>query len=245
MGIPFKYLEWDKGKLGIDCGLIDLRYFKNDFDEISIHNLINTHKEIKFITLKIPQKKIDILNSLLKFNNFRLIDTEITFKYTRCDYENLIYPKNIKLEYHDKYESAAFISLAEDMIHSRFFVEKNISYQKALNLWQTSIHDHCSGYSDKMLIALFNDQPAGIITLRFNNEKELYLHIVGVIKKYRGHGIAKYMINRIINDFCEGYNIMIETQSNNIPAQKIYQKAGLNYSELNYIIHYWKNDSSY
>ena len=51
MGIPFKYLEWDKGKLGIDCGLIDLRYFKNDFDEISILNVIKAHKEI-FAILK-------------------------------------------------------------------------------------------------------------------------------------------------------------------------------------------------
>lgn len=240
MDISFKYLEWDKKYLGINCGLIDLRYIKNDFDVTSIYNLINTHKEINFITLKIPQKKIDILNSLLKFNNFRLIDTEITFKYTRCDYENLIYPINIKLEYHDKYESAAFKTLAKDMIYSRFFVEKNISYKEALNLWQASIHDHCNGYSDKILIAFFNNEPAGIITLRHQNEKELYLHIVGVIKKFRRNSIAKYMINRIINDYCEVYNIMIETQSNNIQAQKVYQEAGLKFYDINYIVHYWK-----
>jgi len=241
MGIPFKYLEWDKEKLGIDCGLIDLRKFKKDYNDISIHNLINAHKEIEYFTIKLPQNNIDILNSLLKLKNFCLIDTEITFKYNRCDFDKLIYPKGLKLEYHNKYESSAFISLAKDMIHSRFFTEKNISYSKALNLWQSSIHDHCNGYSDKMLIAFMNDEPAGITTLKFDVEQELYLHIVGVIKKYRGQGIAKYLINRIINDFCDVYNIMIETQSNNIPAQKVYQKSGLEFSELNYIVHYWKN----
>ena len=245
MSIPFKFLEWDKEHLGIDCGLIDLRYLKKGFDENSILNVIKTHRNIKMFTIKLPQKSIGVLNYLLKLKNYHLIDSEITFKYTRSDFDKLINPKNITFEYHHRYSSTAFISLAEDMIHSRFFIDNNISYQKALNLWQKSIHDHCSGYSDKILIALFNGQPAGIITLRFNNEKELYLHIVGIIKEYRGHGIARYMINRIINDFCEEYNIMIETQSNNIPAQKVYQKAGLKYSELNYIVHYWKNDSGY
>ena len=117
MEIPFKYLEWDKEKLGIDCGLIDLRKFKKDFDAISIHNLINTHKEIEYFTKKhkfemnllannnllMPEYKIDLFNK-----NKKIIKKVYNIEDLEKNKKNYFRPMFKKNKFNNNYRKKSF-----------------------------------------------------------------------------------------------------------------------------------------
>ena len=89
------------------------------------------------------------------------------------------------------------------------------------------------------MVTYFNNEPCGIVTIRFDNAEQIFLHIVGVIKEYQGKKIGTLMLNNIIERYTKDYIIYVETQSINTTAQNLYQKTGFKFYSLKYILHYW------
>ena len=125
------------------------------------------------------------------------------------------------------------------MIKSRFFQDPHISYVQADALWKESIKNHCEGFADELLVCYCDDIPCGLVTIRFKDNNRLYLHIVAVLNEYQGRGIARMMLGKIAERYSENFRIYVETQSDNLAAQKAYQKSGFVYDSLKYILHLW------
>ena len=241
-----QYLDWDSEQLGIRCGLID----GTELEDLSgshlvfehIRELIEKHHNIEYITIKLHQNCIRTVNALIQMGAV-LIDTELTFLYakdTKKDFHPL--PESCRVVFCKQIDSQPFLALAEEMRLSRFFLDPNIADEQALYLWKTSIKNHCEGFADQLAVAYFNDEPCGLITLKFKDNIQVFLHIVGVLKYYQGKKIGKCMLTKIIERYAERYNLYVETQSINIPAQITYQKAGFMYHTLKYILHYWHHE---
>jgi len=245
LNLRLKYLDWDSQQLGIGCGLIDATEFKNLPEPDSlidwIREITEGKKDIKFITIKLPCHWTGTVNALVK-NRALLIDAELTFVYAKGTKKNSNdIPNNCRLEFCKEVDSRAFLPLAEEMRFSRFFLDSNISDDKAIHLWERSIKNHCEGFADRLLVAYFDDEPSGIVTLKFEDSEQLFLHIVGVLKRYQGKKIGKLMLNRITQRYGKKYSIYVETQSINIQAQKVYQKSGFRYHTLKYVLHFWRS----
>ena len=243
LDISLKYLDWDSKQLGFPCGLIDctkletLSYLTllNDF----INKLIKENKDIEFVTIKLPQNCIETVNSLVR-TGATLIDTEFTYRFSKRKLKRFnAFSDNYRFEFCSEVDYKYFFTLAEEMRLSRFFLDTSIPKDKAMHLWETSIKNHCEGFANQLLIAYFDNKPCGIVTIRFDNAEKIFLHIVGVIKEYQGKKIGMLMLNNIIERYAKDYIINVETQSINIPAQKLYEKTGFKFHSLKYILHYW------
>lgn len=243
LNLRLKYLDWDSQQLGIRCGLIDATEFENLPEPDSlidwIREITGGKKDIKFITIKLPCHWTRTVNALVQ-NRALLIDPELIFIYPKgIKKDSNDIPKNYRLEFCKEVDSRAFLPLAEEMRLSRFFLDSKISNNKAIHLWKRSIKNHCEGFADQLLVAYFDDEPCGIVTLNFKDSKRLFLHIVGVLRRYQGKKIGKLMLNKIIDRYSEDYSIYVETQSINIVAQAVYQKVGFRYHTMKYVLHYW------
>lgn len=243
--LALEYLDWDSEQLGVSCGLINGVGLENLPEPVILVNqikyLCEEKKNIKFITIKLPGSSLEAVNVLVKMGAF-LMDTELTFSYSMRmilrDCETI--PDTLKFVFCEKCNSRSFIPLAKEMRLSRFFCDPKIPKDRAIHLWETSIKNHCEGFSDQLLIAYHNDDPCGIITLKFSSQKVIFLHIVGILKQFQGKHIGQYMLKKIAERYAADYTIYVETQSDNIPAYIVYQKSGFKYHALKYILHYWQ-----
>jgi ribosomal protein S18 acetylase RimI-like enzyme len=241
--IIIKYLDWDSKQLGIHCGLINTTHVR-DHSEVertfnSIKTLIDQNKSIEFLTIKLSQNYITKIGDFVNIGA-SLIDSELTFLFPRGERKkDDIIIGDYSLDFCDKVEGEDLFVLAEEMQLSRFFLDSNISKDKAINLWKTSIKNHCEGFADELVVAKHNNQLCGIITIKFIDLENINLHIVGVVREHQGRGLGSLMLNKIINQYAERYNIHVETQSVNTSAQKLYQKAGFKFHKLKYVLHHW------
>lgn len=241
----FKYLDWDTGQLGVGCALIDAgasaRCGTASALGKRIKELCVRKKDAKFITIKVPGAYPETVTSLIR-SGASLIGSEVIFSYSKGSAAKRLamVSSDIKFVFCREYNSKPFISLAKEMKTSRFFKDPNISRQKALKLWEASIKNHCEGFADRLLVAICNGEPCGIITLKFKGRKQLFLHIVGVLKKYQGKQIGQRMLREITGRYSSTHAIFVETQPDNIPACSAYQKSGFGYCSLRYILHYWR-----
>lgn len=241
-----KYLAWDSGQLGVRCGLIECFAVDSMASLEAISSKIQAKKnKFDFITIKLSGNCVDTVNSLIR-TGAHLVDTELTFIYLgktcRNQANNHISSiDNLRLNFYGKCDSEAFIPLAKEMKHSRFFRDPLIPKEKALRLWETSIKNHCAGFADQLVIALCAGVPCGLSALKFKGQARIYLHIVGVLRKYQGKGIGRRMLQAITERYGDKYTLCVETQADNRAAQSVYRAAGFRYRDLRYVLHYWRN----
>ena len=122
-----KYLEWDSQQLNIDCGLIDAANFKDiEGSRLSaeIISLLEENTDMDFITIKTGPHQLDTVGELVKFGA-DLIDTELVFKFkekTSCK----VCPAEYEFTFCGKTDFMPFISLADQMVKSHFFLDRQI-----------------------------------------------------------------------------------------------------------------------
>jgi ribosomal protein S18 acetylase RimI-like enzyme len=81
--------------------------------------------------------------------------------------------------------------------------------------------------------AYFDDNKAGYFAIKPDKPSGLFLSKLYVEKRFRGKGIARVMLNKIIN-ICEneGYdNIWLTVNKNNVKSIAVYKKMGFEISE--------------
>jgi len=241
--LSIQYLDWDSEQLDIHCGLIDLsgdcagKDPRILFDELNA--LLAENEDVKFITIKMDFSLKGILSPVIGLGA-RLIDTELTFRFSRSQVRNVTpLSSAYRLEFCRKVESKYFESLSGQMIKSRFFQDPHIPYVQAEALWKESIRNHCEGFADELLVCYYDDIPCGLVNISFKDDKKLYLHIVGVLKEYQRRGVSQIMLGKIVEKYSGDFRIYVETQSDNQAAQKAYQKSGFVYDSLKYILHLW------
>ena len=81
---------------------------------------------------------------------------------------------------------------------------------------------------------------------RAENEKtvKIILRIVGMLREFQGKGFGFVLLNEVLKKYYTNYQIFVETQSMNFPAQKLYQKSGFIISSIRYLLHWFKKYSS-
>ena len=242
--IKFIFSEWDTEQFGFPCGIIDCSLYSNKISQCQmierINSLIDDHLDVNFITLKISCFYNDILNDLIKRNNFKIIDTELIFKFMKLQNNHSKNNNRICIVYQKSIDPEFFFPLINDINWSRFFLDTRINKENSIKMWKNSLINHCSGRSDDIAIAYINKKPAGIIFIKSITSLRLSLFFVGVLNEYRKKGIASELLRSVSIKYGNTSNIFVETSSKNIFAQRLYQKNGFILDDLRYIIHYVK-----
>ena len=95
-----------------------------------------------------------------------------------------------------------------------------------------------SGPEGRLLIALYNDQPAGCVALRKIDAQTCEMKRMFVYEEFHGKGIGNLLAETIIYEArAIGYSSMkLDTSFRQIEAQKLYQKLGFKRIEPYYTI---------
>lgn len=243
--LTLRCLDWDTKQLGVRSGLIDATGLGGAFKASAlsgrIKEICKEEKGARFITIKLPEDCPETVNSLIRLGAC-LIDTELVFSYSKEAALNNAKPAmdDLKFLFCRTYPAEQFIPLAKEMRLSRFFLDPKISKARALRLWEASIKNHCEGFADGLLVASYKKNPCGIVMLKFKNKKQLFLHVVGILKKFQGMRIAGFMLREIARRYSDSHSIFVETLSRNMPARIAYQKSGFSQDSVRYILHYWR-----
>jgi len=115
---------------------------------------------------------------------------------------------------------------------SRFFFDPHFS-AKAPALYEAWIENSFQGYADEVLVAEINNEVAGYITIKIENDKG-EIDLLGVDHKYQGMGLGyglicksfEWFLNKGVSD------IMISTQGKNIKAIRLYEKVGFSVQSI-------------
>jgi ribosomal protein S18 acetylase RimI-like enzyme len=235
----YKQLAWDASLLGFPCGEISLLKLPSNTDQKILASQIKdllANKEEKLIVVKLP----NYFNSLFPLfvrKNCTFIDTEITFEYTgnKCQADI----GDFTVEFTKQCDPKALRPLAEEMLFSRYYLDKKIQKNIAHTIWLESISNHCTGLADEVAVAYSGKKPAGVITVSIKNTDKINLHIVGVLKKFQGQGVGTALLRNIIARYCESHAIFVEAMSLNSKAVNFYQKNGFTVRALHYVLHIW------
>ncbi len=246
-GMDIEYLEWDSDELGIRAGLIDLTGRSGQEDgsalDIQLIELLKNDEKFHFVTVKLCADHIEAANSLIQ-NGATLIDTALTFVFAGYRRATPLTNHDFSFEFVNRVDGNLFLELADGMSLSRFYKDERIGYPIANRLWRHSIMNHCQGFADELLVAYHGSEPCGLITIAFRDNNQINLHIVGVLEKWRGKKIAPMMLRKISQRHGVKHKIFVETQSNNIRAQRVYQSSGFIFHHLTYIIHWWRDKNN-
>jgi [ribosomal protein S18]-alanine N-acetyltransferase len=83
-------------------------------------------------------------------------------------------------------------------------------------------------FDEEIFVFLIDSEIVGYLLLCADTETQLNISSIAVLKKMRGYGIGKILVQETIN-FSKKYNfktINLHVNENNISAQKIYSKFG-------------------
>ena len=234
----YEHLEWDSKQLDLKCGHIGFRDISPDINQYkladNVREIINENRDSDFITIKLPGDFPIVLDCLVK-NSAKFIDTELVYKFNHTsDVTN-----EHSVNFFDSFAHDLFIPLADEMTFSRFCMDDNIPQDKARKLWSASIRNHCIGRADRLAVVYLQEQPAGMATMNFDNNMNINLHIVGVLRPFQGHGLGRSLISRITREYGDKSEIFVETQSLNKSARGLYQRTGFSLDSMRYVLHVW------
>jgi len=234
--IVFKRLLWDTERLGVTCGLIDCSLCNDKMDQgrvlACVTGLMEENRDIEFATIKLPPAFRGVLNGLIK-EGAAFIDTELIFRFQKSEERE----KAHEIAFLDTFEPDIFLPLAGEMTWSRFFMDERIPAERAHSLWTHSIRSQCLERADALAVAFRDVEPAGLVTLHFEEAQKIRLFIVGVLPECQGCGVGSDLMKAVTEKYGAGYDIYVETSSMNRTAQRLYQKAGFGLSHMRYLLH--------
>ena len=100
-----------------------------------------------------------------------------------------------------------------------------------LEFWESAIIDWNNDNDEEDYLIMKNNHPIGWLGINnlSSDNKQVFLKMLAILPEKQGQGIGEYVVNDILADLkSRGFkSIGLYTDSDNISAQKCYQKCGL------------------
>lgn len=213
-------------------------------NELEINNnqinkyLINN--QIKFL---IASTIVDPNNlNFLEKHNFNFISIKSLYELCEFkDYKNNASPKfEIKTDKEINFDlnKIEWQELIDTLSFSSHYY-KSLKLQKIFTkkIYEKWFENSFNGYADKIFTINFNNEIAGIITLKIK-DKEIFIDLLGIRPKFNNLGLGSIILSHAIS-FAKNLNkkIFVYTQGENIPANRCYQKNGFRIKNIELIYH--------
>lgn len=235
--MPHQYLNWDSAffskkifNLTIDCSLSkeDIAFINEKKWDVVYIDLVKASADIEEYIEGLGGKLVDRKVTYTKKNTSKRLGTSNIFHES----VQILSPE---------LEQMAYLSGK----FSRFYLDEKFRpyYRPLYYEWiKKSIHREIA--DDVIVVIDENGDKVGFITLsKTSNIGKIGLIAVNENSRGRGYGIE---LLSIAEEWYEKNNVNfynVVTQLDNIPACKLYEKAGYIQSNLKYIYHLWNNDT--
>lgn len=176
--------------------------------------------------------------------SLRLVDRKVVFKRDISQIPpSQAADKPISAFDPERHEEAQLISLAlQSGIYSRFYVDKNFKnreYEKLYRAWITNCVHRQMAF--EVLVAPQGNRLLGFITLSHFSPDTADIGLLAVHPEARGQGLGQALIQQSIYKAQQAdyQQLQVVTQLDNVPACRLYQKAGFHLDKLTHIYHHW------
>lgn len=221
-------LNWDSEFFNLKVGKAEI----NTIDELAIEDvkkfdLIYIFSDNPNLRLKLVDKKITYLLENLSHTQLKSTDNIEFYKPSEEFYSDLL---NLTLQSGE---------------YSRFKLDINFVNNEYEKLYTTWIDKSISGeLASDIIIKKDGSKIIGFVTLSKKCSLLADIGLIAVDKDYRGQGIAENLIFKTLATAqMNGFDkVQVSTQLDNIPANKLYQKAGFKKNSITYIYHIWTHD---
>ena len=184
--------------------------------------------------------------SALRKADFELISIRNTYSLTKirsnkcCLFDKNLILKSIK-EVDDNLSIKKLQELNEQLsLESRYAKDIEISNNIARAIYHIWIENSVLyGFSDQIFSVWDDQNIAGLITLK-KRDNVGYIDLLVIDQDYRGKGLARNLVQNAINYFVKlNINTLnVETEGENIRANRFYQRFGFILSDL-YLVYHW------
>jgi len=241
------FLAWDTEQLGLRVGKLDFVKSvrrQNISEEMLAHFIetvlkkIQAELKLEYIITRIKASDV-ALSMALEINGFRIIDGILTFMRDLNQAppveENI--NKNLIVEFGCQDRVEEIIKLAEKMyIYDRFHNDPLIPKERADKLHGVWLDNSCKKrVVDEVIIGVLNGKLAGFVTCKLHRKLEEItglkvgtIVLVGTSPEFRGQSVAYTLTIESLKWFKRKGIRFVEvgTQISNIPASRLYEKAG-------------------
>jgi dTDP-4-amino-4,6-dideoxy-D-galactose acyltransferase len=125
---------------------------------------------------------------------------------------------------------------------SRFYSDPCFPREKCEGLYDIWIKNSCEGYADQVLVADINSLPQGFITCHIRQDgQEGDIGLIGVREQARGQGVGISLVAAALRWFSDQVinHVFVVTQGGNMPAHRLYERAGFSIHSLQLWYHKW------
>ncbi|MFN2196061.1 MAG: GNAT family N-acetyltransferase [Anaerolineales bacterium] len=220
---------------------------------------LHSEADLKNALLWCREQEIDCLYALIDADEigtrrdleeagFRLQDIRITLKYV-FGIQNLQATQD---EMFMREAAPADLAQLEQIAASsyrltRFYNDPNFGSEQASDLYRTWIRNSLAGYADLVRVAEVDGAAAGFITCHIDHEQSSgRIGLVGVAENARGSGIGSTLVRDALLWFRQHQlvSVQVVTQGANLPALRLYERAGFSIRSVSLWYHRWfTNDS--
>ena len=233
-------LQWDSNFFGINVGYLSC-----------LRLTPNIEKHVKKFVRK---EKIDLLEYRCNCHDRESVVTSENNGYSfvdiRLTYENVL-KNNNKVRDRKHYsvrkgcdcDIEKLQKIATDIYKdSRYYFDDNFDKDKVITFYVDWVAKAIKGQFDDYAYVLYdNKEPIGFCTIKEIRKKVVRIGLFGMNSKYRGEGLATYLLGKSLQNLSEqGFDyVEVVTQGRNYAAQRLYQKCGFVTKSTELWYHKW------
>lgn len=125
---------------------------------------------------------------------------------------------------------------------TRFYNDPHFGNEQASGLYRAWIRNSLEGYAELVLVAEVDGAAAGYITCHIDQEQSSgRIGLVGVAENARGSGIGSTLVRQALLWFRQQQLVTVQvvTQGANLPALRLYERAGFTIQSVSLWYHRW------
>lgn len=179
---------------------------------------------------------------LAEDNRFRLVDLRVTYEREPGALAAFKTPAGVKFRLSGEKDIPALEAIAQTAYRdSRFYADPNFKKSRCDELYRTWIRKSCRDYADAVWVAELRDAPVGYVTCHLRAKRHGEIGLVGISGKARGKGLGRLLTLEALRWFSRRgvKRVSVVTQGRNIPAQRLYQRAGFLVRDVELTYHLW------
>lgn len=221
--------------------------------EVFKHTPLDKFKQegYKLIIARVNLEDIKLIN-LMEDLGFRIKDTQITYKHSLSNIQNIEnFIPLVSIREFKESDTPILVQMAKDSFNNygHYFNNSNLDKQKCLEVYADWAYNSCTNpdVADKILVAYENDILLGYLSFKIYNTPEGKKYAAGgmgaVDPNYRGRNIFPQILKKGLEwshktqlDWCE-HNVIV----NNFPVNRSMNKLGFKPSLPVVTMHCWIN----
>ncbi|MBW7885350.1 MAG: GNAT family N-acetyltransferase [Caldilineaceae bacterium] len=235
-----RVLDWDSRLFGF--GVAEITLSATQPDQLADLVAVLRAQDVKLVYCFVPSKGDTIAERTVRRFGGYLVDRKTTFR-TRLRPSNLTSDSQIKVEPFGLHmPSNDLVALAiQSGEYSRFFIDPAVPRERFEELYTIWIERSVTKQlADEVLVIRHQNRIAGMVTVRANDEVG-EIGLIAVDSAYRGKGYGTTLIREahlwLAVQGCTSCRVV--TQGANIPACRLYTKAGYTVENSESVFHLW------